>query len=146
MDVALDEARRRPDIPTAATDQDNAQMAEQISGSLAAPRSPKSRWSGATCASFPIDGIEPSLESFEAGSYPFEKPLYFVLPVRKSPAALRFIDFLRSAAGKSALRATGNILSRTEQVHETAFPTRSFPPWSGQRGRVDRSPLRPPSR
>jgi len=76
MDVALDEARRRPDIPTAATDQDNCANGRADFRVLGGRHvHPNQDGAAATCASFRFDGIEPSLESFEAGSYPFEKPL-----------------------------------------------------------------------
>lgn len=35
MAAALQAARRRPDVPAAATDQDNAELAQKINGSLA---------------------------------------------------------------------------------------------------------------
>ena len=57
-----------------------------------------------------IDGVEPSLENLERGTYPYSKTLAFVLPAKKNPAAERFIAFLRSAAGQAVLLATDNIL------------------------------------
>lgn len=110
MAAALEQARHRPEIPTAATDQDNAQLAEQVPGSLAGATFTQIKMERRKLRFLPIDGVEPSPENLERGSYPYQKTLYLVLPARRSAAAERFVAFMRSTEGKAALRATGNIL------------------------------------
>jgi phosphate transport system substrate-binding protein len=110
MAAAIEEARRRPDIPIAATDQDNADLAERVPGSLAASTLTQIKMERRNLRFVAIDGVEPSLENFQNGAYPFGKTLYFVLPAKKAPAAERFIAFVRSPAGQSALHAIGNLL------------------------------------
>jgi phosphate transport system substrate-binding protein len=110
MTAAIEQARRRPDVPTAANDQDNTQLAEQVAGSLAAAALTQVMLERRNLRFVRIDGVEPSLENLERGSYPYQRTMYFVLPAKRSAAAERFIAFLRSPEGKDALRASGNIL------------------------------------
>jgi phosphate transport system substrate-binding protein len=109
MAAAIEEARKRPDIPIAATDQDNADMAERIPGSLTASTISQIKMERRNLRFLSIDGVGPSLESLESGTYPFAKLIYFVLPAKKNPLAERFIAFLGSSAGQAALRATGTL-------------------------------------
>ena len=109
MAAAIEVARQRPDVPIAATDQDNANMAERIPGSLTSSTLSQVKMERRNLRFVAIDGVEPSLENLESGAYPFAKPIYFVLPAKKSPLAERFIAFLGSPAARGALRATGNL-------------------------------------
>ena len=110
MVAAIEDARRRTDIPIAATDQDNASLAERVSGSLAGSSFTQIKTERRALRFVAIDGVEPSLEHFQTGAYPYGRPLFFILPARKAPAAERFIAYLRSGAGQAALHATGNLL------------------------------------
>jgi phosphate transport system substrate-binding protein len=109
MAAAIEEVRRRPEIPMAATDQDNADMAERIPGSLTAATLSQVKMERRNLRFVAIDGVEPSLDHLESGTYPFAKAIYFVLPAKKKPLAERFVAFLGSPAGRAALRATGNL-------------------------------------
>jgi phosphate transport system substrate-binding protein len=93
----------------AATDQDNADMAERIPGSLTAATLSQVKMERRNLRFVAIDGVEPSLDHLESGTYPFAKAIYFVLPAKKKPLAERFVAFLGSPAGRVALRATGNL-------------------------------------
>ena len=109
MASALDAARARHDVPTAATDQDCLDAAENLQDSLAGSTLTQIKTEHRNLRLASIDGIAPSIEALENGSYPFSKTLYFVLPAQKKPDAERFIAFLRSPAGHAALRETGII-------------------------------------
>lgn len=109
MVSALEQARKRGEIPVAATDQDNADMAETTPGSLAGSTFTQVLGERRKLHFIPIDGVEPSLENLERGAYPFAKTFYFVLPAKKNPIAERFVAFLGTAKGQAALRATGNL-------------------------------------
>jgi len=109
MTAAIEHARHRPEVPIAATDQDVAQLAEQVAGSLAAATFTQITLERRNLRFVPIDGVEPSLENLENGSYPYQRVLSLVLPAKRSATAERFIDFLRSAEGTAALRASGVI-------------------------------------
>ena len=86
-------------------------MAEKIPGSLVGATLTQVRMEKRHLRFVPIDGVAPSLESFQSGTYPFGKTLYVVLGAKKSPASERFLAFLRSPKGVAALRETGVLLS-----------------------------------
>jgi phosphate transport system substrate-binding protein len=101
---AIESARKRPDIPVAATDQDNAEMAEQVPGSLVGTTLTQLKTEKRKLRTVAIDGVAPSLQAFERGAYPYGKTLYFVLPSTPKPLATRFLQFLRSPEGQQMLR------------------------------------------
>jgi phosphate transport system substrate-binding protein len=111
MVQALLQARNRGEIPVAATDQDSADMAEQTHGSLASSTLTQVQMEHRKLSLIAIDGVAPSLDNLERGSYPFAKTLYFVVSPEAGPLAGRFIAFLRSTEGQAALRATGTLLA-----------------------------------
>jgi phosphate transport system substrate-binding protein len=110
MAAAIEQARLRPDLTLAATDQDNADLAERTPGSLTASTLTQIQMEQRNLHYLAIDGVEPTLENLERRTYPFAKTLYFVLSARKNPIIERFVEFLRSPAGQAALVASGNVL------------------------------------
>ena len=106
MDKAIEAARRRAEVPTAATDQDNAALAERTPGSLAGTTATQIKTEHRNLLVVPLDGVAPTLANFESGSYRFAKHLYFIVPRASSAEAQRFMEFLRSARGVTALRET----------------------------------------
>jgi phosphate transport system substrate-binding protein len=110
MAAAIETARQRPDIPIAATDQDNADLAERMAGSLSASTLTQIISERRALRVVTIDGIEPSLAALEGGSYPYTKTLDFVMSPRTSPQAGAFLAFLRSSAGQALLRSKGSVL------------------------------------
>jgi phosphate transport system substrate-binding protein len=111
IDAAIDRARSRTEVPVAATDQDNARLAEQIPGSLAGATVSQIKTEKRDLRLVAIDGVEPTLANYERGAYPYGKTIHFVLSGKKNPTAERFIAFLRSPAGIAALRDTGSLPS-----------------------------------
>jgi phosphate transport system substrate-binding protein len=109
MGAALEAARRRPDLPVAANDQDNAQMAEALAGSLTASSLTQVKMEKRNLRFVAIDGVEPTLENLESGAYPYARTLFLVFPGKRSAAAERFLEFLRSPQGKKLLRETGSL-------------------------------------
>jgi phosphate transport system substrate-binding protein len=107
MGAALEQARRRPDVPTAATDQDNANLAERVPNSLAGATLTQIALEKRNLRFVAIDGAEPTVANFENGRYPYAKTMYVVLPAAPKPAARRFVVFLKSPAGERALRDVG---------------------------------------
>lgn len=107
LGAAIETARLRPDVPTAATDQDNADITERAAGSLAAASLVQISLEKRNLRFIALDGVEPTLENFENGKYPYGKTLYFVLSPTKKQSAESFISFLRSPRGLSALRESG---------------------------------------
>lgn len=103
-DKAIEALRQRPEVPTAATDQDNASLAERTPGSLIGTTLAQLKTERRALQVVTLDNIAPTLASFESGAYPFTKKLYFVVRAKVSPNAQRFMDFLRSPPGVKALR------------------------------------------
>jgi phosphate transport system substrate-binding protein len=99
MAAAIEQARKRPDLSIAATDQDNAELAERVPGSLTGSTLTQIKTERRNLRFVPIDGAMPSLVNVERGIYPCSKILMFVLPAKKNADAERFIAFLQSAAG-----------------------------------------------
>lgn len=104
MDEAIEALRLRAEVPIAATDQDNADMAERQKGSLTGTTLTQLKTEDRRLNLVPLDGVEPTFANFESGRYPFEKKLYFILRPNDVPAASQFIDFMRSPKGLAALR------------------------------------------
>jgi phosphate transport system substrate-binding protein len=109
MGAAIERARQRRDIQTAGTDQDNATLAEALPGSLTGAAYTQIKLENRRLRLVTIDGVEPTLENFERGTYPYGRSLYFVLPVQPSSAARQLLACLRSPEGMAALRITGNL-------------------------------------
>jgi phosphate transport system substrate-binding protein len=106
---AFAEARRRPEVPVTATDQDNVAVAEQLPGSFVHAGLSQIVVEDINLRIVPLDGVEPTLESLERGAYPYEKPFYLVYAPVAADAAGRLLGFLRSPQGQSLLRDAGSL-------------------------------------
>lgn len=104
MAQALEVARSRPDVPTGATDQDNGDLAERISGSLTGMTGTQLKMENRRLRAVALDGVEATFPNFESGAYRYGKKLHFVVKGAGSPELGRFIDFVRSPEGVKVLR------------------------------------------
>lgn len=111
MAEALEAARQRPEVPVAATDQDNAKMAEDLAGSLVQSGLSQIINEKRNLRLVPIDGVEPTLENLEKGTYPYDKPYYLVHSEKTAAAAKALLDFLHSEKGQGVLREAGCLLA-----------------------------------
>ena len=102
-------ARRRPEIPVTATDQDNVAVAERLPGSFVHAGFSQIVTENSDLRVVPLDGVEPTPESLESGAYPYEKPFYLVYAPGTAEAAGRLLEFLRSAQGRTLLRDAGSL-------------------------------------
>jgi phosphate transport system substrate-binding protein len=109
MREAIATARQRPDLPVAATDQDNSKMAESLAGSFIVAGLSQLEMEKRDLRYVPIDGVMPSIANLESGAYRYEKPFYLVLPAKRSPVAQRFLDFVRTDRGRTALRESSTL-------------------------------------
>jgi phosphate transport system substrate-binding protein len=109
MSEAMEVARQRQEIPVAATDQDSADLAEHLAGSFVQAGLSQIKTEKRDLRFVPIDGVEPTLENFESGKYPYEKIFYLLYRTNMRATAERLVDFIRSAKGRSILRETGNL-------------------------------------
>lgn len=104
---AMAPLRKRRDLSVAATDQDNADMAERMAGSLVGATLAQIEAEKRNLRFVAIDGVMPSLEAYLDGSYPYGKLLYLIAPATPSAEAKAFIDFLAGPAARSRLRDLG---------------------------------------
>lgn len=111
MEAAIKAVRVRPDLSIAATDQDNTRMAEATAGSLVAATFTQVKMEKRRLQFVAIDGVEPTIENFESGRYPFGKNLFLVVTTKENPVAAKFIAFLRTPKGAAALRDAGVLAS-----------------------------------
>jgi phosphate transport system substrate-binding protein len=109
MDKAIEDLRRRAEVPIAATDQDNADKAERMPGSLTGTTLTQLTTEHRRLQVVALDGVAPTLANFENGSYRFAKHLYFIVRSNDVPLAQKFITFLNSPQGEKALRETGTL-------------------------------------
>lgn len=103
--LAIETARQRPGLPSAATDQDNADLAETIEGSLASFSLTQLLLEKRDLRVVPIEGVVPTRESFATGAYPYAKTLYFVTRVNAGELVASFLSFVASEKGQDILRA-----------------------------------------
>jgi len=111
MLAAIEQVRTRIDVPVAATDQDNLEMATSISGSLVGTSLAQMKTENYEphLRFLTIDGVEPTLENLENGTYPYFKPYRFVFTDQPTPLVRRFMAFLESSEGVSLLREAGSL-------------------------------------
>lgn len=107
MAAALDAARQRAELPVAATDQDNADTAEGLQGSLIGTTLTQMIMERRDLRLIAIEGVAPTAEALERGTYRPEKVLYFVHPRQPSASAARFMEFLGTNEGVRTLREAG---------------------------------------
>jgi phosphate transport system substrate-binding protein len=107
MEQAIAQARMRESVPLGETDQDNADLAERIPGSLTGGAYAQYVSEHRTLRFVAIDGELPGTEAFESGRYPFAKIFRVMVPRHPAPEADRFLVFLRSSEGTRAMRDSG---------------------------------------
>jgi phosphate transport system substrate-binding protein len=96
MGDVLAQLRRRRDLSIAATNHDNADLAEKTKGSLVAATLTQIKAERRNLRFVAIDHVEPSLVAYLDGSYPYGKLLYVVVPAAPSAKARHFVQFLAS--------------------------------------------------
>jgi phosphate transport system substrate-binding protein len=112
MAEALIHLRQRSDLSIAATDQDNADMAERIKGSLTGASLAQIISEKRNLRFASIDGVAATLENYQNGSYPYGKSLYVIVPSVVSREAEAFIAFLARPAAEAQLRQAGIIAGK----------------------------------
>lgn len=112
MAQALQRLRRRRDLSIAATDQDNADVAERIKGSLTGVTLVQMVTEKRNLRFVSIDGVSATLENYRNGSYPYGKSLYVIVPSTISPEAEAFLAFLAGPAGQALMREAGMIVGK----------------------------------
>lgn len=106
MDKAIEAARLRAEVPVAATDQDNADLAEKMPGSLTGITLAQLRTEQRRLRVVALDGVTPTFANYESGKYRYTKPFYVILREDSAPETKAFAAYLQSPAGAASLRET----------------------------------------
>jgi phosphate transport system substrate-binding protein len=111
MSAAFEAAFKRPDVPVGSTDQDNAKLATEISGSFAVMTLLQIRGERLGLTVLPFDGVSPSFATIADKTYPFPISICLVVTNTPAPAAARFIAHVRSPIGKAIAESLGATLA-----------------------------------
>jgi len=109
MAYAVEQSQKREGLIVATTDQNSADAIERTRGSfgtvtLALVVSEKRR-----IRVLSLSGVKPTMKSVRDGTYPCTKTFYMVTRPTPSPAAGKFIRFVRSPEGKAILSRVGHV-------------------------------------
>lgn len=109
--AALKIAHQRPGMVVAPTDQDAADEAEHLPGSLAVNTLALLLSEHRKLNVIAFNGVAPSVKALADGSYPYFKPVVMVTPGEPSGAVLRFIEFVKSPQARAILEVNGHLVS-----------------------------------
>lgn len=109
MAAALEAAYGRSGVPVATTDQENADRAQRIDGSLTVMSVLQLRAEKLDLRPVALDGVEPRAVSLEDRTYPLWVAVCAVTQGEPRPETRRLLSYLRSPAGLDLLRAYGAI-------------------------------------
>jgi phosphate transport system substrate-binding protein len=104
LGTAMEAARKRPEVPTAATDQDTAEAAERIEGSLVGLSLTQLLLEKRDLRVVPINGRVPTPQSIQSGDYPYIKTLYLLTRTNPDKLVSAFIEFVNSDDCQAYLR------------------------------------------
>jgi phosphate transport system substrate-binding protein len=107
MRDAFAAAFARPGIAVGATDQENAELAQRIEGSLAIITLLQIRTERLALRPMSLDGLTPSTDAIAAGAWPLPIRFCLVLPATPAPAARHMVAFFGSADGQAMLVRSG---------------------------------------
>jgi len=105
---ALSAAEKRPGVKFAVTDQDAAGDLERIPGAIGPSSLALMLSERRALRALKLDGVEPTPANAAAKTYPLFKQLFFVTGEKPTASAGRFVDFVRSAAGRKILADNGH--------------------------------------
>jgi phosphate transport system substrate-binding protein len=101
-------AEKRPGVQFSVTDQDAAGDLERIPGAIGPSSLALILSERRALKALKLDGVEPTPANAASKAYPLYKQLFFVIGAKRPAAAERFIDFVRSPAGRRILSDNGH--------------------------------------
>jgi phosphate transport system substrate-binding protein len=110
----LDKARSARGALIAQSDQEAMDHGERLSGALITGTLMAMLSENRALKPLAIDGVAPTVENLENGSYPMMLTLWAVLGPKTGESARDFIAFVRSKEGAVILRAYGSVPAGTE--------------------------------
>jgi phosphate transport system substrate-binding protein len=110
MSQAVDIALRRPGLLTVATDQENADALERLSGSFGALSIGQLRAEQRRLKPLALDSITPTIAALESGRYKLSRTLYVAWRAAEpSELASSFMAFLRGREASAILAQLGHV-------------------------------------
>lgn len=107
MREAVTASQLRSGMIVEPTDHSHADALEKIPGSLGTSTLALITSEKRPLKVLSLNGIAPSPEAIENGSYPLQKTFYLVLKPQSSLLAQQFLDFVQSPSGQTRLRQLG---------------------------------------
>ena len=104
---ALQRAWARREITVAATDQDNAQVAERLEGSLTVMTLMQVMSEWPSVRPLTLDGVQPTIGTQANPSYPYMKTMYFVVQEPPSEHVRDFLAFVATPEAGALLLNSG---------------------------------------
>ena len=102
---AFETAYKHPGTPVGATDQENAELAQKVAGSLAIITLLQIRAEHLNLRPLSLDGVAPSAETIANKTYPLPLPVCIVLTNSPQPDAARLAEHFKSPTGQALLRS-----------------------------------------
>jgi len=109
MAVAVEQSQKREGLIVAMTDQNSADAIERTEGSFGTTTLALAVSEKRGIRMLSLSGVKPSTDSVRDGTYPCTKTFYMVTRQAPSPAAERFLRFVRSPEGKAILTRVGHV-------------------------------------
>jgi phosphate transport system substrate-binding protein len=109
MTAAIKVALERPGLLTVATDQENADSIERLSGAFGAMSLGQIRAEARNVVPLTLDGEPPTTEALAAGRYKLSRTLYVVWHDQPGLDAAAFLAFLATPQAKEILARLGHI-------------------------------------
>jgi phosphate transport system substrate-binding protein len=107
---ALELADSRPNLPFAATDQEAVDKIYEIPGGIGVTSLALIISEKRPLRPLILDGIEPTPEAANSGTYPILKHFYLIIPETIPAHVQAFISFISSDQGKHILKENGNAI------------------------------------
>jgi len=105
VEQALSQAKLRPGMIMAVTDQDNLKLLQTIPGAFGMATLAMVTAERAKVRLLAFNGIEPTLQNLELGRYPLVRDYYLIAKTPASQPVQRVISFARSARGAALMKA-----------------------------------------
>jgi phosphate transport system substrate-binding protein len=109
MEQAVNASNSRSNMILAVTDQEAADAVARIPGAIGVSTLTQIETEKYPLKVLSLNGIKPSLDALAKGNYPHSKSLYLVWSPKTPAAAMQFIQFIQSTAGRSILARTGTL-------------------------------------
>jgi phosphate transport system substrate-binding protein len=109
MGRAVRIALARPGMIVAITNQESDAIVEKTPGSLGTSTLTQIITENRSLKILAIDGVMPSVRNHNTGTYPFVKRFYIITKIKPTAFTQKFIDFVRTNAGRKILEDAGNV-------------------------------------